>query len=585
MNNLKISTRLTLLVGSLCLLLAAVGGFGLYSLGRSNEALRSVYADNTVPTAQLAEVKALTMHNQQMLLESLVDPRPQVITANLARIDANSVSITQTWAAYTATSLTPEEKGLATRFVATRQQFLGAALQPAKEALRAGRIDDARRIALDVMPAEYAPLSASIAALTKLQIDVAHQEYEKATALYANVRMLTLVAIGFVVLFAAGFGWLLTRSLVRALGAEPNAVKDVADAVAGGDLSRQLTLRPGDTSSVMAVMKRMSESLSSTVASVRQNADSVAIASAQISAGNSDLSSRTEQQASALEETASSMEELSATVRHNADSATQANQLAKGASDVASRGGAVVAQVVHTMKDINDSSKKIVEIISVIDGIAFQTNILALNAAVEAARAGDQGRGFAVVATEVRSLAQRSADAAKQIKTLITASVERVEQGTALVDQAGTTMQEVVSSIRRVTDIMGEITAASAEQSVGVAQINEAVTQMDQVTQQNAALVEQSAAAAESLSQQAALLVQAVSVFRLGDGAADAPAAPTAASRSLQGRPTWPAAERRRPNRAKNVARPAFESGPTPAANHSGVPAKPTGTDADGSSF
>jgi methyl-accepting chemotaxis protein-1 (serine sensor receptor) len=262
----------------------------------------------------------------------------------------------------------------------------------------------------------------------------------------------------------------------------------------------------------------MQTSLSRVVSNVRNNAHSVASASAQIAQGNNDLSARTEQQASALEETSASMEELNSTVQANADNARQANQLAVSASTVAVQGGDVVAEVVTTMKGINDSSKKIADIIGVIDGIAFQTNILALNAAVEAARAGDQGRGFAVVASEVRSLAQRSAEAAKEIKGLIHASVERVEQGTMLVDKAGATMTEVVASIRRVTDIVGEISAASNEQSMGVSQVGEAITQMDQATQQNAALVEQSAAAADSLKKQAQQLVEAVAVFQLAPG-------------------------------------------------------------------
>ncbi|WP_083686136.1 methyl-accepting chemotaxis protein [Rhodoferax koreense] len=316
------------------------------------------------------------------------------------------------------------------------------------------------------------------------------------------------------------FGTMMTRGLLRQFGGEPSAAVDIARGVAQGDLSMPIRLAPGDERSVMASLKNMQTSLSQTVLQVRRNAEGVATASAEISHGNNDLSARTEQQASALQQTAASMEELSSTVKQNADNARQANQLAQSASTVAVRGGDVVGQVVETMKGINDSSKKIADIISVIDGIAFQTNILALNAAVEAARAGEQGRGFAVVASEVRSLAQRSADAAKEIKNLISASVERVDQGTTLVDQAGVTMQEVVTAIRRVTDIMGEISAASTEQSQGVSQVGEAVTQMDQATQQNAALVEQSAAAAQSLNDQAEQLVRAVSVFRTGSALA-----------------------------------------------------------------
>jgi len=324
--------------------------------------------------------------------------------------------------------------------------------------------------------------------------------------------LLTLGVLGALV------GIVAARSITQQLGGEPSEVMAIANAVAEGDLSSRIRLQQDAQASIMGAMAAMQSSLQKVVGTVRQSSEALASASDQIAQGNQDLSSRTESQASALEETAASMEELGSTVKQNADNARQANQLAQSASTVAVKGGEVVAQVVDTMKGINDSSRKIADIISVIDGIAFQTNILALNAAVEAARAGEQGRGFAVVASEVRSLAGRSAEAAKEIKTLITDSVERVEQGTALVDQAGTTMSEVVSSIRRVTDIMGEISAASSEQSSGVAQIGEAVVQMDQSTQQNASLVEEMASAASSLRGQAQELVQAVAVFKLSHG-------------------------------------------------------------------
>ena len=290
----------------------------------------------------------------------------------------------------------------------------------------------------------------------------------------------------------------------------------LAKKISSGDLTGQVQIeRTDEVGYLMSNLRDMQTSLVTVVSNVRQGSESVSTASAEIAQGNNDLSARTEHQASALEQTAASMEELNSTVKQNADNARQANQLAMSASTVAVQGGEVVSQVVDTMKGINEASRKISDIISVIDGIAFQTNILALNAAVEAARAGEQGRGFAVVASEVRSLAGRSAEAAKEIKSLINASVERVEQGTALVDKAGETMTEVVSSIRRVTDIMGEISAASNEQSAGVAQVGEAVTSMDQATQQNAALVEEMAAAASSLKSQANELVQVVGVFKL----------------------------------------------------------------------
>ncbi|MES2958220.1 MAG: methyl-accepting chemotaxis protein [Pseudomonadota bacterium] len=386
---------------------------------------------------------------------------------------------------------------------------------------------------------------ASIETLAKYQKDRVAESTARIEAAVqtTQVAILTLVLVS-IAIGALG-AWWITRSVVQPLR---EAVED-ADAIGAGDLARRIEIVGQDeTTALKQALERMQAALRRTVSEVRGGADGVATASAEIAQGNLDLSQRTEQQAAAIEETAASMEELGSTVRQNADNARQANQLALSASTVATQGGAVVGQVVETMKGINDSSRKIADIISTIDGIAFQTNILALNAAVEAARAGEQGRGFAVVAGEVRNLAQRSAEAAKEIKTLINASVERVAQGTQLVDQAGTTMEEIVGSIKRVTDIMGEISAASTEQSAGVAQIGEAITQMDQTTQQNAALVEQSAAAAESLKSQAQQLVVAMAVFKLEHDAA--------APKPLDA--TWRGAERRGPQRATNVTRPSF---------------------------
>ena len=380
------------------------------------------------------------------------------------------------------------------------------------------------------------------------------------------VGVAAAIAIGLIA-FGVSIGRLLTRRVAEA--------QAVADRVRDGDLTVSIVDGARDEfSPLLNALRDMQASLTRVVGDVREHSDAVATASAQIAQGNNDLSQRTEKQASALEETAASMEELSSTVKQNAENARQANQLAASASTVAVQGGQVVSQVVTTMKGINDSSKKIADIISVIDGIAFQTNILALNAAVEAARAGEQGRGFAVVASEVRSLAGRSADAAKEIKSLITASVERVEQGTALVDQAGATMTEVVNSIKRVTDIMGEISAASSEQSAGVAQVGEAVNQMDQATQQNAALVEESAAAAESLRTQAQALVQTVAVFTLAHDGQQRVASAANASQ----------AERRGPGRAMNVTRPAFTNTrranvPTPHIASASSVAAANGTD------
>ncbi|MDB6001626.1 MAG: chemotaxis protein, partial [Rhizobacter sp.] len=356
----------------------------------------------------------------------------------------------------------------------------------------------------------------TIARLVKLNSDGADAAYAASQATYASARAWVIGLVMAAVLVAALLAWWITGLVTRPVAQAVDAAKRVAD----GDLTVEFdTTGKDETGQLLQALAVMQGKLAGIVSGVRQNAEGVATASAQIAQGNNDLSARTEEQASALEQTAASMEQLSSTVKQNADNARQANQLAQGASTVAIQGGDVVSRVVDTMKGINTSSKQIVDIIGVIDGIAFQTNILALNAAVEAARAGEQGRGFAVVASEVRSLAQRSAAAAKEIKSLISASVERVEHGTALVDQAGVTMKEVVDSIKRVTDIMGDISAASTEQSLGVAQVGDAVSQMDQATQQNAALVEESAAAAESLKAQASQLVSAVAVFKLADAA------------------------------------------------------------------
>ncbi len=326
-----------------------------------------------------------------------------------------------------------------------------------------------------------------------------------------------VVTIGIGVLTVLGLfigSWLVIGSVWRQLGGEPEYARKVMQCMAAGDLSQDITVAPGASNSLLAAVQEMAQGLERIVSEVRGGTESITTASQEIAMGNHDLSVRTEKQAGSLEQTASSIRLLTEAVHQSADAARQANQLAGSAAEVARRGGDVVGQVVQTMNDINTSSKRIADIISVIDGIAFQTNILALNAAVEAARAGEQGRGFAVVAGEVRSLAQRSADAAKEIKSLIGASVERVESGSRLVAAAGSTMDEIVASVQRVTDIIGEITAASGEQSAGISQVNSSVTQIDQMTQQNAALVEEAAAAASSLEQQAKGLQQAVATFR-----------------------------------------------------------------------
>jgi methyl-accepting chemotaxis protein len=404
----------------------------------------------------------------------------------------------------------PDEKLLFEETVANRAAYIGLRTSALK--LKAdGERDQLVRLVNEKLVPALGAYDASIKAMLSFQKASIDKGVMSIGVLYQSGRATLLLLAAAALCLGGLLAWWLTVSIIQPLA---SAVR-VTQLVASGDLTSKIIVDSRDeTGQLMQALKDMNDSLVGIVGQVRQGTDTIATASSQIAAGNQDLSSRTEQQASSLEETAASMEELTSTVKQNADNARQANQLAVSASGVAVKGGQVVSQVVATMGEINTSSRKIVEIISVIDGIAFQTNILALNAAVEAARAGEQGRGFAVVAAEVRNLAQRSAAAAKEIKTLIGDSVERVEAGGKQVMEAGKTMDEIVDSVKRVTDIMAEITAASQEQTSGIEQINQAITQMDQVTQQNAALVEEAAAAAASLQEQASGLSQVVSVFK-----------------------------------------------------------------------
>ncbi len=525
-NQLTIRAKLTLAFTGLAVMVLLVAGLSLKSLGSANQRFinfvnginarsqvaghlrvavdrRAIAARNLVLVTQAADLN---------LEKALVTQAHEDVRSDMAKLKEMMASATDV-----------KEKG---RALVAEMDKIEQAYGPVALAIVNLALNQQKEQAITKMNNECRPL---LAALSKAAAE--YSDYtgarsaeltQEGEALYSQQRAYLIAACVLAFMAAAGAGLVVTRSITGPLS---QAVR-MAEAVAAGDLTVQVGAQGKDEVSVLiGALGRMSHALGGIVSQVRLSSDSIATGSSQIATGNADLSQRTEQQASALQQTAATMEELNSTVRNNADNAKQANQLALGASGVAVKGGEVVGQVVQTMKGINDSSRKIADIISVIDGIAFQTNILALNAAVEAARAGEQGRGFAVVAAEVRSLAHRSADAAKEIKTLITNSVERVEQGTLLVDQAGKTMEEIVGSIKRVSDIVGEISAASVEQSSGVSQVGEAVTQMDQATQQNAALVEQSAAAAESLKQQAHHLVQAVAVFKVAHSEAFALAA------------------------------------------------------------
>ncbi len=469
-----------------------------------------------VPQLQrIAELELNVTRVSLQLRHAILARTPEEMKAALDDVARKRLVLDETLEQFRQGMVTPEGRAAFAPLPELARAFWASGAENIK-LIESGRKEEAFAFLVDrTIPARNQLLT-PLAAEKKRQGDVLRQGIDDIAKDAVYARSIALAAALMVALGLGGLTWYLAQ-VMRQLGAEPGELKLVAQAVASGNLAATIRLGAGDESSILFALKSMRDSLAATVRSVRHSADSVATASAQIATGNADLSSRTEQQASSLQETAASMEQLGATVSRNADNAALADRLGASASEVAMLGGQVVAEVVRTMEGINESSKKISDITSVIDAIAFQTNILALNAAVEAARAGEEGRGFAVVAGEVRSLAQRSAGAAKEIKGLITASVERVESGTALVDRAGTTMQEVVQSIRRLTDIVAEISSASREQSSGVSQIGEAVALMDRATQQNAAMVEESAAAAESLKQQAQALVQTVAVFQVGD--------------------------------------------------------------------
>ncbi|WP_026431558.1 methyl-accepting chemotaxis protein [Paracidovorax oryzae] len=590
MKDLKISTRLALGFALILLVMFLMNMLGLTNMGAMVRSVKGVASESLVKERLISDW-ARNIHTSVQRTKAVA--RSSDTSLNDAFAEEAAASSRQSadmLKRIEALLQTEQEKASMADIQKARTNYL-ASRDAIYKAKREGRVEDAQRL----FTQEFQPITTQFLDTVQKLLNMQRENIDAALggveSGYAETRIAVAVSTVLALILGAGLGWWITRGITRPLG---EAVR-VARAVADNDLTSHITMGGRDeTGQMLDALRQMNDNLAQVTGRVRQGADSIAIAAREIDAGNQDLSARTERQASALQQTAASIEQLTSAVRQNADSARQANQLAAHASQVAGEGGQVVAGVVQTMGAIDASSRRIADIIGVIDGIAFQTNILALNAAVEAARAGEQGRGFAVVAGEVRALAGRSAEAAKDIKALIGDSVAKVDEGSQQVAQAGRTMESVVDSIRRVADIMGEISAASAEQSTGIEQVSQAIGQMDQVTQQNAALVEEAAAATGSLKTQAAMLAEVVAAFRMRDGsvtgipaasvpvpppaarAAPAPAFPPAAA-PASSRPAVAAPARpRTPAVARPAAgkAPALPGGrPAPAASAAQAPA------------
>ncbi len=555
-HNLKLAHKLLASFAAMLLLTASVGLFALFQLDRVNQTGTDLAVQSMPAARTLQSLKYQMQRYRSLSMQHVLSATPDEAAVYEKSMPLEWDALLKQHAAYGQYANTPQEKQLLSEVGAELQRYAAQTaqiLQLSRDLL----VDQATTLLRGDSLQTSRNINGKLDELDKINAASADAINTAGDEMYAAARWWVSALLIGSVLLGLGLALGIARMVARPL---ENAVK-LAQQVAAGNLSSRIEVHGKDeTGQLMQALKDMNASLQQIVGQVRQGTDSIATASSQIASGNQDLSVRTEEQASSLEQTAASMEELTSTVKQNAANAQQANQLAGVASQVAVRGGAAVGQVVQTMSDINASSRKIVDIIGVIDSIAFQTNILALNAAVEAARAGDQGRGFAVVASEVRTLAQRSASAAKEIKQLIDDSVRKVEEGNGQVEQAGKTMEEIVTSVRRVTDIMSEITAASHEQTAGIEQINQAVTQMDQMTQQNAALVEEAAAATDALQGQAAALSKVVSVFQLAPGAGPRATALPAALSTPQ------------PRTAPQAARPAL----APARARVGTPARST---------
>ena len=524
LTRLKIGPRLVVGFATVLTLSVVVGAFSLTRLGMVNDNTKDLATNWLASLRSLDEYSVAVCTIRRAEASSIISGKPDVSAAQLQRANAQKAKAAEAWKAYASTLTTDDERALANAIQAAQERYYTAAAADfATDYGVAGAREKVQAAYEGESKASFDALIGALRQDVEFQTKGGDRAYADSQATYSSARWAIVGMLAAAVSLGAVLAFAISRSITRPLS---RAVK-IAETVAAGDLTSDVSSADVDeTGQLLRALGRMNASLVTIVSNVRNSSDSIATGSSQIAVGNADLSQRTEEQASNLQQTAASMEELTATVKQNAETARAATQIASSASTAAADGGRVVGQVVSTMEEISQSSRKIVDIIGVIDGIAFQTNILALNAAVEAARAGEQGRGFAVVASEVRSLAQRSAEAAKEIKSLIGASVAKVESGTQLVDQAGKSMANIVGEVSRVNDLIGEISASSVEQSTGISQVGDAVQQLDQVTQQNAALVEESAAAAESLRVQAAQLAEMVAVFKISGSGQAAAAAP-----------------------------------------------------------